>query len=276
MTALERLRALGAARDAVLARLVPALRADPRVVAAWLEGSFAAGTADDWSDLDLYVVVRDEDFAQVVEHRMDLYRLAGEPALEMQLIRQGPSFFVILLYPGGVEIDWSLLALKDARRPASARLLFDEVGVPVEPAAPLPPDGVATRASRWVEFFWAMAAIGVKNAGRGHTHWAAHSFDQCVYCFDGLWRLTADPGGPDVTEVAVRHRAPMPEVGARVPDLGASIDATAMLDAFHRLCAEMEALHPRVAALGGTVPTGAPAAVAELADLARSVVGEGR
>ena len=50
-----------AARDALLERIVAALRADERFVAAWLRGSFGRGDDDELSDLDLDVVLRDAD-----------------------------------------------------------------------------------------------------------------------------------------------------------------------------------------------------------------------
>ena len=274
MAATNRLAALAATRDDLLARLVAALRRDRRVVAAWLLGSFAAGTADDWSDLDLHVVVRDEDFADAVEHRMDLYRLVGEPALTQHLRFQRTSFFVLLLYPGGVEVDWSLWALKDARRPERARVLFDDVGVSVATQAPVAADKLAEHASRQVEFFWAMAAVGAKNCGRGHTHWAASSYDLMSNAFDVLWRLVHRPGEPDLTETAPRHRPRISELGAALPRLPERLAPDVVLRAIRRLCVETEAMHPALAKLGAVVPAGAPAAVASLADLAAALIAE--
>ena len=42
-----------------LDRFVGACREDTRVVGAFLGGSHAAGTADEYSDLDLYLIVGD-------------------------------------------------------------------------------------------------------------------------------------------------------------------------------------------------------------------------
>ncbi len=42
------------------------LRADPRVLAAWLSGSFGRGDEDDYSDLDYWIVVADADLDGVV------------------------------------------------------------------------------------------------------------------------------------------------------------------------------------------------------------------
>lgn len=48
-------------RDAILRSLLASAQADPRIVAAVDYGSSAAGRADQWSDLDLVLFVRDAD-----------------------------------------------------------------------------------------------------------------------------------------------------------------------------------------------------------------------
>jgi predicted nucleotidyltransferase len=48
--------------ERLLADLERHARGDERVRAAWLEGSFATGTADASSDLDLHLAVTDETF----------------------------------------------------------------------------------------------------------------------------------------------------------------------------------------------------------------------
>lgn len=51
-----------------LATLVAVCEADPSVVAAWLGGSLARGVADDWSDIDLHILVEDVDeFARALQ-----------------------------------------------------------------------------------------------------------------------------------------------------------------------------------------------------------------
>jgi len=47
-------------------------REDSRVTAGWLERSFASGTADAWSDVDLYLALRDADYDAVVADRLSL------------------------------------------------------------------------------------------------------------------------------------------------------------------------------------------------------------
>lgn len=54
---------------AALAALVTGCEEEPAILAAWLGGSLARGTADDWSDIDLHVIVAstDEFGARVVD-----------------------------------------------------------------------------------------------------------------------------------------------------------------------------------------------------------------
>ncbi len=59
-------------QEAFTREAVDALEFDQRIVACWLEGSLASGTADAWSDVDLHVVVADSHWDGVVEERLAL------------------------------------------------------------------------------------------------------------------------------------------------------------------------------------------------------------
>jgi len=64
-------------RQAVAERLLELLRADGRVAEAMLAGSLAAGTADEYSDLDLTIVARpDVDLSALADEWVE--RLRGE------------------------------------------------------------------------------------------------------------------------------------------------------------------------------------------------------
>lgn len=54
-------------RDDLIRRLGAALRAEPWALAAWLGGSDANGRTDQWSDMDLVVVVADEAVERAIE-----------------------------------------------------------------------------------------------------------------------------------------------------------------------------------------------------------------
>jgi lincosamide nucleotidyltransferase B/F len=63
----------------IVNRFVAACQADERVIAAFLGGSYASGTADAYSDLDLYLVTTDEAYDNFFNGREALIQLLGEP-----------------------------------------------------------------------------------------------------------------------------------------------------------------------------------------------------
>src|SRR5712691_12642079 len=63
----------------VVNRFVTAGLADERVVAAFLGGSYARGTADAYSDLDLGLITTDEAYDDFFAGREAFIRLLGEP-----------------------------------------------------------------------------------------------------------------------------------------------------------------------------------------------------
>ena len=63
----------------VMNRFVAAGLADERVVAAFLGGSYARGTADEYSDLDFYLITTDEAYDDFFAGREAFLRLLGDP-----------------------------------------------------------------------------------------------------------------------------------------------------------------------------------------------------
>jgi len=63
----------------VMNRFVATCQADERVAAAFLGGSYARGTPDAYSDLDLYLVTTDEAYDDFFAGRKAFLQLLGEP-----------------------------------------------------------------------------------------------------------------------------------------------------------------------------------------------------
>jgi hypothetical protein len=86
---------------------VAACREDTRVVAAFLGGSHAARTADEYSDLDLYLVVNDQNYeAFFAERRAFLGRL-GEPVFFEDFSDFGFDM-VVFIFSNGEEGELAL------------------------------------------------------------------------------------------------------------------------------------------------------------------------
>lgn len=91
----------------LIERFVAACRADDRVVAAFLGGSLAAGTADDYSDLDLYLITQDEAYKSFFSDRQEFMRRLGMPVFAEDFSEFGFDM-VPFIYEDGVYGELAL------------------------------------------------------------------------------------------------------------------------------------------------------------------------
>ena len=73
---------------AAIARFRVYCENEPLVLAAFLGGSFATGRAREDSDVDVYVISAEEDYAQLWERRVDFVRAMGDA----ELVEDHPNF----------------------------------------------------------------------------------------------------------------------------------------------------------------------------------------
>ncbi|MGH2345576.1 MAG: nucleotidyltransferase domain-containing protein [Chloroflexota bacterium] len=179
MTIAERLRTRSAGRDALLDRMTIQVASDSRIVAAWLFGSLGRRSADELSDIDIWLVVADEAIDAMAAARFDYVAQTEAPLMVYDGRQNAPmgGAYLMALYSGTdgpYQVDWYWQPRSSARRPRQASVLFDRVGIPA--AAPLPgplearepqsPEERAARVTQEVSFFWVMANIAAKNIAR--------------------------------------------------------------------------------------------------------------
>ena len=92
---------IAARHDAVIDSLTDAARADQRVMAAWLQGSRADGSADAFSDIDYYVAVEDEAFSSF--DKLEFINQVAEVLVHAELFGQ---YGVACLLEGPVKLDF--------------------------------------------------------------------------------------------------------------------------------------------------------------------------
>jgi predicted nucleotidyltransferase len=85
--------ALPAHHQAVLERFVQACRADDRVLAAFLGGSYARGAADEHSDLDLNLITTDGSYEDFLTNKGEFLDLLGEALFIEDFDIPGMVFF---------------------------------------------------------------------------------------------------------------------------------------------------------------------------------------
>jgi predicted nucleotidyltransferase len=123
-------------RDLVRDHVLELASADRRVVAGAVIGSFARGSDDRWSDLDLTFAIPDDvpvddvldDWTRDLTHAFDAVHLFDLPA--------GRTVYRVFLLPGCLQVDLSFAPESEFRSGPGFTLLF---GSSVEPREVAPP-----------------------------------------------------------------------------------------------------------------------------------------
>jgi len=270
MLADEHLQVRRREHEALLQLAQTVLRADQRVVAAWLFGSVGRRTADVFSDLDVWVIVKDEYIETMSAERQSYAAQLDLPVLLLESPGNAPpgGAYLMALYPGRAgmhQVDWYWQRQSDASLPRHAVLLFDRAGIPqdsrqeqLDPAGtptPLTQQERAQQATQLSTFFWAMSNIAVKSVLR-HQAWTAVSHLEVV---DGMKRLVGLSTVQDGQEAW--RTALLPPVHR--------VEQMAMLRAFAQ---EMEQLTSAIELIGGQVPSRAIPYVFDFFDLADALI----
>ncbi len=182
----QRLTEYAAARQAWLDATTHQFQRDERIAAVWLVGSLGQGGGDEWSDVDLALVVRDEDLPVLAEQRRDEFSRFGEVlvAIDAPNAPAGGAYFGVAYAAGDLPlwVDWYLWPLSNARRPNDARVLIERAALlpATEPHAALiqhsraaDPQAVQDLVADPVDFAVAMVPVAAKYIARGQPQKAA-------------------------------------------------------------------------------------------------------
>jgi hypothetical protein len=269
MSTLDKLARRRSERDALFARALTLLRADPRVVAAWLTGSLGQGTGDDLSDLDLWIIVRDDAIAAVADERQSYVARIGTPILIQEAPHNAPpgGAFLLVFYDSAAgiqEVDWNWQPQSTARLPSNIRLLFDHVGIPrATPALPLTDAERAALLTERAVFFWAMAPIAARKIARGQPRAALRLIEMMARALDEVrWAC-----GLRETPPFAEDRSPTPP----------PVQPDEQLATLRALAQSMEQLTTTIAEQGGAVPVAAIPHIYDFYDFTeRLIVERGR
>jgi hypothetical protein len=262
------LEAYAAARQALIGQIATTLSHDVRFAAAWLAGSYGRGEVDALSDVDLTVVVAWPASQTLCSHpstvgngatgeRMALFGQFGIPAIVYENHSNAPAggtFTTVLYGKSALLVDWTLVPVAGAVRPAQSLLLFDRPGLSVQAPSPGSPEERSSRAANEVAFFWMMAATTIKIVAR-------RDMVKVQWMLEMLHRSVAEVRRLLAGEAWSYHRD---SYGA----LRATTEAQA--EAVRGLCTVMLGLTPEVARLGGEVPASPMAEIERLLRLIES------
>lgn len=177
----------------VLNRFVEVCQADARVMTAFLVGSYASGTADTYSDLDLYLFTTDEDYEEFCHSRAAFIHRMGNPIFLEDFDMPNTSFFI---FPDGAEGE--LMVGRACQLPhllhEPYQVLLDKnklltekafAGKEVEPADLEP-------LRRQIQYFWHELSHFIVAWGRGQLWWAQGQLGALRTCCFNLARLRQD------------------------------------------------------------------------------------
>ncbi|QCO96757.1 hypothetical protein FCN77_02275 [Arthrobacter sp. 24S4-2] len=127
-----------------LLQMLAACNDEHRVRAAWLEGSFARGGADEWSDIDLHLIVEEPETFGAVEWLGSLM-----PLVLADAIPGLPGAFICLT-PDWLHIDLNLHSLEEELRQETTRqvLVDKDALIPSTSKAGVSPGAPFFRRSR--------------------------------------------------------------------------------------------------------------------------------
>jgi predicted nucleotidyltransferase len=124
---------LRAIREAWLGRAIERLETDPGISAAGFVGSLGRGEADDWSDIDLLVVVPDDQ----VHHFADATQLSGSEQVLWSIdsrhnAPRGAGAVGVRYVIDGLplHVDWYIYPRSLAAWVADAKVIFDPYDLP--------------------------------------------------------------------------------------------------------------------------------------------------
>jgi predicted nucleotidyltransferase len=162
---------------AALDRFVAACREDTRVVAAFLGGSHAAGSADEYSDLDLYLIVGDQYYDTFFAERRAFLGHLGQALLFEDFSEFGFDMVVFIL-SGGVEGELALGRASgfDHIHGGPFEILVDKEGILEGHVFPLhrPSEVEQRKTLRWlIYWFWRDLSEFNRAMVRGRL-WTAH------------------------------------------------------------------------------------------------------
>ena len=167
------LEPIAARHQAVLDLLTQLARDDERIVAAWLQGSRADGSADAFSDIDLYVAVSDAEYAA-----FDKLAFIAQAAPVLVHADLAGLNAVVCLLEGPVKLDFFVerkSAAPDIPRPA-VRMLLDKANIALRSGWEPDGEAVAAQIDALVRVTFQGASWPVRMLRR--RQWMTHAFSE--------------------------------------------------------------------------------------------------
>ena len=126
-------------RDQIRATILERAAADPQISSAAITGSGAAGSQDEWSDIDLAFALADGVEMTAALSDWTAYMYAEHAAIHHLDVPAGPWLYRVFLLPGTLQVDIAFVAAAEFRPMASTfKLVFGSANAPGDFPQPSP------------------------------------------------------------------------------------------------------------------------------------------
>ncbi|MGQ8365524.1 nucleotidyltransferase domain-containing protein [Glaciecola sp. 1036] len=125
---------LPVAQRLILERIVDSLSQDQRILAIGGSGSFASNSMDEYSDLDLVIVINPDNYDEVMQQRINILdTIEGKIAAFTGEHVGEPRLIISLFTPGLIHVDFKFVSLSDAAaRVDDTQVIWERNGVLTE------------------------------------------------------------------------------------------------------------------------------------------------
>jgi lincosamide nucleotidyltransferase len=243
-----------AEQQQVLRRFTEACKQDERVLAAFLGGSFARGTADVYSDLDIYVITTDAGYEGFFSERQAFMNRLGRPVY-LEDFNEFGFDMVLFTFDDGVEGELALAPESrfDHIHGGPHSVLVDKKGLLVAKVFPpyQPAEEDQRRTLRKAIYgFWDTLSYFVRTIHRGQL-WSAYGAlnEMRMQCLK-LARLRQDFTAEHTAYSGVERVVPESELRL-LEATCCPLEPAAMLDAVRTLVEFYRQIAPSLAAQHG-------------------------
>jgi hypothetical protein len=202
----------------LIAEAIAAAQADPRVVGLAAGGSVVNGTVDEFSDLDLFVVCRDDDHPSIVHDAPVFAARLGQllSSFTGEHVRE-PRLLVCLFGPPPRQVDLLFVAERDFdQRREDGRMLWQRDRA-LDAALHRVPAVRPSAELQWIEDrFWTWIFSAAAKVGRG----------EFFHCLEMLAFLRRTVFGPLIAQRHGAHPNGVRRMEQVAPDLVPAMAAT--------------------------------------------------
>ncbi|MBL8093233.1 MAG: nucleotidyltransferase domain-containing protein [Anaerolineales bacterium] len=240
----------------VASRFLDLCRADPRIVAAFIGGSYASGQADEFSDLDLYCVTTDEAYGDFVANKAGFARQLGRLLF---LEDFGEAHGYLFVHENGTEGEFWFGRQSDFQAICSGpyQVLFDRLGLLGGGELPTPVADHERQLAvlrRQIDWFWHELSHFIKAMGRRQLWFAYGQVEAMRRMCVILARLDVD-----FTDAGALEGEPYFKIEEALPvavlqplrSTCCEVEQQALLQAGKTLCAYYRAVAPALAKTHG-------------------------